>query len=258
MAGCRTQHSECSRNHPGAQGLRRPAVLTTLVILGSGVLCSRSGASPSGLNNIPTTDTAAVKTFVLQGWGGFGNDMTPDWWTGFKFGLIDGLELGADWDADGDPARHVQFQGKYAINLNDAGTRIAAGVANVSDDRDRNGNCFPYAVITQDFKGLLRLHAGYDFQEDNEGAFAGIDHTFDLMDRDVMLCGDAIQVNDRDDWLLAPGIKFGLAPRAAEGETLSGLDKFLDHFVFESWVTFSTQDDAEEVFVAKLNFVLNF
>ncbi|HNY76984.1 MAG: hypothetical protein RBS72_00145 [Sedimentisphaerales bacterium] len=258
MAERRTQHSECSRNHQGAQGRRGSSFLAALLILGGGMLCSRSIASPSGLNNIPTTDTAAVKTFVLQGWGGFGNGQGPDWWTGFKFGLVEGLELGADWDADGDPARHVQFQGKYAINLNDAGTRVAAGVANVSDDRDRNGDCFPYAVITQDFNGLFRVHLGYDFQEDNEGAFGGIDHTFDLMDRDVMLCGDAIQVNDGDDWLLAPGIKFGLAPRAAEGQTSSGLNKLLEHFVFESWVTFPTQDDAEEVFVAKLNLVLNF
>jgi hypothetical protein len=107
-------------------------------------------------------------------------------------------------------------------------------------------------------KKWFRLHAGYDFQLDNGGMFAGIDRTVNLLDRDVMFCADAIQVDRQKDWLVAPGIKFGLGRAAEEGAALSALDKVLQHFVVESWVTFSTQDDAKETYVAKLNFVLPF
>lgn len=217
-------------------------------------------ASPSGLNNTPTADTCPVKTVVIQGWTGFAHDVDPDWWTGMKLGLIKGLELGADWDADGDPSRHVQFQGKYGIDLNDWGTRAAVGIANVSDDEDRNGDVFPYAVITQDVKGWFRVHAGYDIQEDNQGAFAGVDTTLCLLGRDVTFCADVIQTNERDDALYAPGIKFGLGRKLAEGEEASGVDAVLQHFVFETWANFSTASDSHEPagYVAKMNFVLGF
>jgi hypothetical protein len=258
MTECRRRYGECNGNCRGVHRLKVPAMLATLLILGNGVLCDSSHASPSGLNNIPTTDTAEVHKLVLQGWTGFGREQNPDWWTGFKLGLVKGLEVGADWDADGHPSRHVQFQAKYGLDLNEEGTRVAVGVANVSDDQDRNGEPFPYAVLTQDVKGWFRVHVGYDFQKDNEGAFGGIDRAVGLVGRDVTLCADAIQVNDREDWLLAPGVKFGLGRKAAAGESLCELDNVLQHFVFETWVTFSTKDNAEESYVAKLNLVLDF
>jgi hypothetical protein len=229
-----------------------------MAVAGLLALSRPAAGSPSGLNNTPTADTCPVKTVVIQGWSGFAHDTDPDWWTGVKFGVIKGLELGADWDADGDPSRHVQFQGKYGIDLNDWGTRLAVGMANVSDDEDRNGEEFPYAVLTQVVKGWFRVHAGYDVQEDNQGAFAGVDTTVCLLSRDVTFCADVIQTNDRDDALYAPGIKFGLGKKLAE--EAAGVDAILQHFVFETWANFSTASGSHEPagYVAKLNFVLGF
>ena len=215
-------------------------------------------ASPSGLNNTPTADTCSERTVVLQGWSGFGHEQNPDWWTGLKLSPFKNAEIGVDWKADDDPSRHAEFQVKYGIDLNDVGTRLGLGIANVSDSRPSNGEPFPYAVLTQDVKGWFRIHAGYDFQEDNKGAFGGIDRTVPLLGRDVMLCADAIQINDQEDMLFAPGIKFGLGHKGAEGESVSAIDKVLQHVVFETWTTFTTEPHKHQGYVAKLNLVFGF
>src|SRR4051812_19919549 len=44
-------------------------------------------ATPSGLNNIPTADTAPPRTFVLQPFTTIGNDRDADFNLGFKTGL---------------------------------------------------------------------------------------------------------------------------------------------------------------------------
>ena len=238
--------------------VRRIGIGMALVALGVSVICQSASASPSGLNNTPTADTCPARTLVLQGWAGFGEGQHPDWWTGAKFGLFKGAEVGVDWDADGNPSRHAQFQAKYGLDLGNAGTRVAAGIANVSDDTDRNGDVFPYAVLTQNVNGWFRIHLGYEFQKDNHGVFGGVDTTVGILGRDVLFCADATQINDGDDTIIAPGVKFGLGAKDANGKAPSSLDAFLNHFVFETWATFSTVDDADVNYVTKLNVVLGF
>jgi hypothetical protein len=119
-----------------ARQRRRLAWAGTLTVA-CACLCYSVHGSSSGLNNTPTADTCPVRTVVVQGWTGFAHDVEPDWWTGLKLGVVKGLEVGADWDANGDPSRHVQFQAKYGYDINDVGTRIAIGVANLSDNTRR-------------------------------------------------------------------------------------------------------------------------
>ena len=215
-------------------------------------------ASPSGLNNTPTADTCSEQTLVLQAWEGFGRGMTPDNWVGAKYGLFSsskfgGAEIGVDWNENGDPTRSPVFQGKYAIDIAEAGPRVCGGIANVSGDKDRNGEPMPYGVLSYDIKGLFRVHAGYGFQKNNDGAFGGLDRTFNVSGLNVMLCGDVIQTNDRKDALLAPGIKIGPFTRDMDGI----VGTIIRHTVFETWVTFPT-DGGTESYVAKLNFILGF
>jgi hypothetical protein len=64
MAGWSRQHGRSSGDRVSVHKRRISAGLAALLVLGSGVFCTRSSASPSGLNNIPTADTADVRTLV--------------------------------------------------------------------------------------------------------------------------------------------------------------------------------------------------
>jgi hypothetical protein len=210
-------------------------------------------ASPSGLNNTPTADTCSEQTFVLQTWETFGRDMDSENAVGFKYGLFKNAEIGADWQTTGDPTKHPTFQAKYGVDLSADLPRLCAGVANISDDRTLDGEVFPYVVMTYDIKGFLRVHAGYEFQKDNFGAFGGLDRTFAVADMNVMLCGDVTQVNDGHDAILAPGIKIGPATKDMTGVMAA----ILRHVVVETWVTFPT-DGGNESYTAKLDIIVNF
>jgi hypothetical protein len=210
-------------------------------------------ASPSGLNNTPTADTCSEQTAVFQVWEGFGGGNHSENWIGVKYGLIKNLEIGADWRTTGDPNRYPQFQAKYAVDFAEGLPRLAVGIANLSADRSRNGDPMPYGVLTYALKDWCRLHAGYGFENENEGVFGGIDRTFKVAGLNVMLCGDVIQCDGRDDALLAPGIKIGPAAEGMKGF----LGTVLRHTAFETWSTLSTSGEAE-TYVAKLNVIIDF
>lgn len=210
--------------------------------------------SPSGLNNIPTADTCAKQTMVFQTWEELsGGSHDAKNWVGVKYGLFENAEIGADYQTMGDPIRYPQFQAKYTIDILEEIPRIAAGIANVSTDRARNGEPMPYAVATYDVLHICRLHAGYSIERNNEGGFGGIDRTFRLGNIDVMVCGDVIQCDDRDDALLAPGIKISPAAEAFPGTW----GMILNHLALETWTTFPTSGDAE-TYVVKLNAIVRF
>ena len=209
-------------------------------------------ASPSGLNNIPTADTCTEQTAVFQTWEGFGGGNHSENWVGVKYGLFENAEIGADWRTT-DPYRDPQFQAKYTLEFAEDLPRFAIGIANVTTDRSRNGDPMPYGVLTYNLKDWCRLHAGYGFEKDNEGAFGGIDRTFKVAGMNVMLCGDVIQCDGRDDALLAPGIKIG--PAADDIKGLLGT--ILRHTAFETWTTLSTSGESE-TYVAKLNVIIGF
>ena len=211
-----------------------------------------AGASPSGLNNIPTADTCPEQTAVFQVWEGFGGGNHAENWVGVKYGLFENAEIGADWRTT-DPYRYPQFQAKYTLEFAENLPRVAFGIANVTTDRSRNGDPMPYGVLTYAVRDWFRVHAGYGFEKDNEGAFGGIDRTFNVAGMNVMLCGDVIQCDGRDDALLAPGIKIG--PAADDIKGLLGT--ILRHTAFETWTTLSTSGESE-TYVAKLNVIIGF
>ena len=231
----------------------RNAVVRGGMVAGVLVGAASVQASPSGLNNTPTADTCPVQTLLLQTWEGFGYNMTPDNWVGMKYGLFKNAEIGGDWKMNGDPSRPPVFQAKYTIDVSDQLPKLGLGIANVSNDKDLNGDPMPYAVLSYDIKGLMRLHAGYGFQEDNEGAFGGVDRTFEVGALSLMPCFDIIQINDQHDALLAPGIKI-----SAPGCKLEGLaGAILRNIAFETWVNLPSQGNSES-YVAKLDYAIHF
>ena len=159
----------------------------------AGVFCGVISvlASPSGLNNTPTADICPAQTLVLQTWEAAGYDMTPGNSVGMKYGLLPNTEIGADWNSNADPSHPPAFQAKYTIDLSGSLPRLGLGIANVSTDRKLNGEPMPYSVLSCDIKDTVRVHAGYGFQEDNEGAFAGVDRTFNLEPVSLKLCGES-------------------------------------------------------------------
>ena len=209
-------------------------------------------ASPSGLNNTPTADTCPEQTAVFQTWEGFGGGDSENW-IGVKYGLFKNAEIGTDWRTSGSPYLEPQFQAKYGVDIGEALPRLCVGIANLSASTGRNGDPMPYGVLTYSLKDWCRLHAGYGFQNNNEGAFGGIDRTFKVAGMNLMLCGDVIQSDERENALMAPGIKIG--PAADDMQGIAG--KILRHIVFETWTTFDTNGDAD-TYVAKLNLIVGF
>lgn len=110
----------------------------------------------------------------------------------------------------------------------------------ISDDRDRAGQPFSYAVLTHDFS-WFRAHAGYALQQDNNTALLGLDKTVKLFERDLILRGDFRQIDDEDQWLGSAGFLY----------------HFHKNIALESWVSQPT-DHGPTSFTVKLNFIFNF
>ncbi len=213
-------------------------------------------ASPTGLNNIPTTDVVPKDILVLQTWATWGSQH-PDLFVGAKYGLLDGLEVGLDWKYNDEPHGHLALQAKYAFDLPGEHWRGVVGVANVSDDTGHQGDIFPYVATSYDLE-VFRLHFGYTDQHHNEGFFAGIDKEVTVLNRGMVLRGDVIQVNDGDDLLYSAGFLYDLRP--PEGEKREGFMGFWDtctrNVLVETWVNMPTRGEAS--LTAKLNYVINF
>ena len=240
-------------------GQRRGAALRGLVVAGVIGGAASVQASPSGLNNTPTADTCSPETLVLQTWTGLGYDRKPDEWVGTKYGLFNGptigaAEIGVDWKTNGDPERQPVFQGKYTIGAGATGPQLGVGIANISQSKELNGNPMPYGVLSYDIMGYLRAHAGYGFQKYNEGAFGGLDRTFALGGMNLMLCGDIIQINDRHDALLAPGIKISPSDAFKPDGVFGSIIK---NMAFETWVTLPSTGSGES-YVLKLDYAIHF
>jgi hypothetical protein len=120
-------------------------------------------ASSSGLNNIPTADTAPNLTLVFQEYSTFGAQRRSDDIAAFKFGF-DPWETSSwrnrfEWGIDshfapGDAGPAV-LQVKYATQPAPRWPAFCIGVANVAataSDRARTGQPFWYWVLSQDLK----------------------------------------------------------------------------------------------------------
>ena len=231
-------------------------IVTCLVITGGSVL-----ASPSGLNNIPTTDVTPVRTLVLQTWFNWADGRQPEQFTGFKVGAYEGLELGVDWKAYGAVHGHPALQGKYAFDIQEGWWRGVVGVANVSEDRADQGKIFPYVATSVDVK-LVRLHFGFAPEAHNEAFFAGIDRTLPVLNRNLQLKADEIHINDKEDVLFSAGFLYEFGRRnSADKPPLTGLAGILDcvakNMVLEGWVSMPSTGDPE-VYTLKLNYVIKF
>lgn len=234
------------------QSIRSQSGRNTVVALAACLVPLAAQASPSGLNNIPTTDTAPNLVPVIQAFSTWGDDVDWTHWAGMKIGFGP-WENGAAWgsrfeagvDAHYAPgeAGPTVFQVKYSIEpWEQKGPAIGIGSANLglsSEDRDRAGQPFSYAMLSYDFT-WFRLHGGYGVQHNGDAALLGIDRTFDVFDRPLTLRADATQIQDQSQWLTSVGAMYAI-------------NKWL---VFETWSSFP-METGDPTFTFKLNFVLD-
>ncbi len=213
--------------------------LTTLTLL---LTSTAVFATPSGLNNIPTADTIGDRTVAVQAYDTFSGSGPHDFAMGFKTGLEFSplhLEWGLDSHLAPTPSGPLDFQIKLGFTPWQNG-KIAVGVANVAlTDRDRAGDPFSYAVLTQDLK-FARLSVGYGLQTDNNTVLLGVDRTWKLSGHNINLNADLVQTGDGSGWLTSVGVKYDLC----------------DHIVIETWVNLPDHGDVSVV--AKLNYVFKF
>jgi hypothetical protein len=217
-----------------------------LTALALAALAGSLSATPSGLNNIPTADVTPMGVFVLQPFTDFGNGRDADLTLGFKTGLElwgQKFELGAvsPLAPDGGP---VGAHFKYQVPELWTGGHIGLGVANVQfseSNRDRGGDPFSYAVVSQELGAGWRAHAGYGFQTHNNSVLLGVDKTVKLFNRDLVLRSDFIQIDDEDQWKGSFGFLYAIHK----------------NFVLETWAS-QPLDHGQADFVVKLNFVFAF
>jgi hypothetical protein len=247
------------------KGERFPAILIVLflpfVLIAVGLASPHAWANSSGLNNIPATDVTPINTLVLQNWNNLADGESPAVFTGFKLGALEGLEMGLDWKASGDPHAHLTFQAKYAFDIKQDVVKGVLGIANLSEHRAHTGEPFPYVATSYDFN-VLRGHLGFNAQEDNEGFFVGIDRTVSFLGRNLQLKADAIQFDNMDDVLFSAGFLYDFAPlKNDDGQSPESSERILEmltkNFVFETWVNVPTSGD-EEFLTLKLNYVIKF
>jgi hypothetical protein len=209
-------------------------------------------AAPSGLNNIPTADTAPHLALVIQEYTTFGANRKPDHLAGFKFGVDpwqesewrNRFEWGLDGRLGSGDAGPAFFHGKFATQPRPDLPALGLGVANLAvtePNRERGGQPFSYAVLTHDLN-WFRLHGGYGWQtHNNDSALLGIDRTWKVFERDLMLRADAIQIEQQHNWAASIG----------------GLYAFHKYFVFETWMT-QPIHNSPPTFTLKFNLVIPF
>jgi hypothetical protein len=218
---------------------RRSSGYVMSAVLTLGVSSSLAWGSASGLNNIPTADVVGERHVVLQQWTNFGTNQGPTQYIGVKGSPYKNIEVGLDGKIG--PTHDVRgpllAQGKIRVPVEQWGTAFALGAANMNGDSDRAGRIFPYAVVSQEITKLARTHFGFDWQDDNEGFFAGLDTTIPLFDRDFVPRIDVIQSNHRRDLLGSVGFLYSMH----------------QYFILEGWYSFSTDSAGVETFTVKVN-----
>jgi len=210
-------------------------VVLLVVILGVGLTAVPALASPTGLNNIPTADVVSQDVLVLQSWSNF--DGETSWFAGFKVGPAENWEVGLDGQIGGPGSGGgLTLQAKYKIPLQQ-GARLALGMANISGNRDRHGDVFPYAVASIPLGKQANGHIGYSLQSDNHALFLGADAT---VSESLTLRSDWIQTNDGSESMWSLGF-------------ISPLSKNL---LVEGWGTFPTATGTETNYVVKVDYVI--
>ena len=203
------------------------AVLVPLVAFGS----------PSGLNNIPTADTCSPGVLVLQAYSNSGSEASTSFTAGAKYGVIKGIEVGADYQLTPDGSTGpLNFQAKGAWWTPDGDTGLCLGLAGVTLDWGEH-SVFPYGVISHKFTPLDRGHIGYAPQQDAKQFFLGYDHQFN----GALLRADFVRDTDNNKSMYSLGALVPSKWGAAEG-----------------WVTRATQAGEDETLVTlKLDFAID-
>jgi hypothetical protein len=127
------------------------------------------------------------------------------------------------------------LQAKYRRPVG-VGAAVALGMANISDDSDRNGDVFPYAVVSAS-AGAPRWHLGHAAQRNNHAWFVGLDQP---VSRGLTVRADWTQVADGGESVSSVGFISGISSR----------------WPVEGWASFPTAADAETGYIVKLDYVL--
>ena len=215
------------------------------------LLARHAAATSTGLNNIPTADTPGDGEFVIQEINTIATERSDDFTAGFKMGLRpwgQRFEWGLDSHFAPNDAGPPVFQAKYAVQPWEDWPTLGLGAANIatnSEDRHQVGGEFKFAVLSHEFKSQdskwFRLHAGYGVQPHNNAMFFGVDKTFKMFNRDLMLRSDAIEIEDRSQWLTSFGGIYFLHKNVA----------------LESWVSQPTDHGGPSVTI-KLSLIFKF
>lgn len=224
-------------------------------------VCRSAWGSPTGLNNIPTTDIVQENALVLQSWLNTAANEHAQQFLGLKYGALKDVEVGVDWKANDRTHGHAMFQAKYAFDIQGDAWRGVIGVADLSDNREHNGDYFPYAVTSLNLE-VFRLHFGFAPQPHNESFFGGIDKTVTFLDRNLQLRADAIHINDKEDMLFSIGFLYELgakagADRGPQNGPAGLLSRLMQNMILESWVSMPSTGD-KETYTIKLNYVIPF
>lgn len=194
-------------------------------------------ATPTGLNNIPTADVVPKDILVLQAFSNFGGSSDAAWFGGFKVGPAENWEVGLDGQVSGPGSGGgPTLQAKYKIPLQKE-ARLALGAANISDDRDRHGEVFPYLVASVPLSERTNGHLGYSFQSGNHALFLGADAT---VSRSLTLRSDWIQTNDGNESMWSLGF----------------ISPVTQRFLVEGWASFPSAAGAETNYVLKVDYVI--
>jgi len=197
--------------------------------------------SSTGLNNIPTADVVPKELLVFQYYSSVADNGRADHFGAFKYGLTNNIEIGLDGRgaSDTNADEFLVAQTKFRFELSES-LALAFGITNLGD-RATAGRENPFAVLSNDF-GFVRAHFGATAQKDNEGIFVGLDRTFKLFERDLMLRSDLIETNNGNDTTVSAGFLYDLG----------------HNWLWESWVSWPTQPQRDEVYTAKLNYAVRF
>lgn len=229
--------------------------------LGALLIGGLARGSPTGLNNIPTTDVVPEEVLVLQSWLNMTANEQTQQFVGFKYGAFKDVEIGVDWKANDRTHGHAMFQAKYAFDIRGDAWRGVIGVADLSAHREHNGEYFPYAATSLDLMAF-RLHFGFAPQPHNERFFAGIDKMVTFLDRNIQLRADAIHINDKEDTLFSAGFLYEFAKKpgrneASQKEPRGFLGRLMQNMILESWVSMPSTG-GKETYTIKLNHVIPF
>jgi len=212
---------------------------TAQAVIGLGLLLSSSLAvlaTPTGLNNIPTAEVVPQRVLVLQGFSQFGTDLSPGWFIGAKYGPARNLEVGVDDTAAGTgSSAGPVLQGKLRLPLGSK-RALALGAANLSGDIGRNGEIFPYLVVSAGFKAF-NAHLGHSWQKDNRAWFVGIDHA---VNRKLTLRADWIEANDGEDSLASLGF----------------IQQIDSRWLVEAWSSLPSESGRHTSHIVKLDYVI--